>query len=203
LLISDPAAKHLFFSLYFYNKWEWPMMIMMIDRALFPFYFSTSSISISTCWTFLLPYLYVYMYVSKKWTFVQVNNIMVMLILQKLAVLVIFLVQSFSFSILLFDVLRKKKDVCDKMKKREQKKRTERQQRQRRRIDQSKIRSVVVDVLWTINNSSEKDVTALFLQQIYKKVKERQLGKRTKYASGHWLNLFNCLCCIVAMTRPL
>jgi hypothetical protein len=47
---------------------------------------------------------------------------MVMLILQKLAVLVIFLVQSFSFSILLFDVLRKKKDVCDKMKKREQKK---------------------------------------------------------------------------------
>jgi hypothetical protein len=48
---------------------------------------------------------------------------MAMLILHGVVVVVIFLVQSFSFSILLFDVLRrKKKDVCDKVKKKRTKK---------------------------------------------------------------------------------
>jgi len=65
-------------------------------------------------------------------------------------------------------------------RKREQK-RNQRQQQQSQRIDQNKIRSVIVDVLWTINNSSER--TLFFFFNNFQKT--RQLGKTTKCTSGH------------------
>jgi hypothetical protein len=50
------------------------------------------------------------------------------------------------------------------------------------RIDQNKIRSVIVDVLWTINNSSERTRSffSSSFNNLQKKVKKtRQLGKTT------------------------
>ena len=163
---SKAAAKHLFRT-----RQEWPMIIMMIDRLLFflfRFLFEhiidfnldvvehllfSFSINIDVSKT------------KKNWTFVQVNKIMTMLIFpsacrsRSLSFFFFFSTFCVDFIIRSLKKRRRRRRKREKMsvtKWREEKRKAE--IAQTTRLNQNEIRSVVGDVLWTINNSSERDV---------------------------------------------